>query len=234
MDRLTKTFEANESYNVRFLPNINNIKDYCIELVFTGDQNPALSKRYFSYILRNNEATPVSFGLSISKMIKYCLNGYTGTPEGHFITDLSTDTIDRYPNMFDKYNKLKSYFATEEKRRITLDKEKAKDEKLLEFTDMVEYNPRMPFDIKSGISLMFETSSQSGYIEYKDLRWVNIEPLWNDTMPKENITNLYKDVPSLENVVESEIDYLQRSLISGKILIGEEATKFYWDYRRNK
>jgi hypothetical protein len=115
-----------------------------------------------------------------------------------------------------------------------LDKEKAKEENLLEFTDMVKYNPRMPFGIKSGISLMFETSSHSGYIEYKDLRWVNIEPLWNDTMPKENITNLYKDVQSLENVVKSEIDYLQRSLISGKILTGEEATKFYWNYRSNK
>ena len=241
MNRLAKVFEANESYIVRFLPNINDIPNSNIRLEFTPDINPVITQRYFSYILRDNTATPVTFGKSINDMLQYCVHGYTGTPEGHFITKAAIDDIDQYPDMFDKNDQLNCYFANESKTVITLSEYEAKKKGLLKFSDMVVYSQRNPFDIQHGISLSFDTTlkdvgifNHPGFLVYENMKWINSEPLWNKLMPKTDILNLYKDVANLVTVVESEVEYLQRVLKTGTILTGDAAKKCYWTHREKK
>jgi hypothetical protein len=236
MTRLTKNFDTGETYEVRFLPNINAQDESVTELLFTSKSNPMMIKKYFSYILRDNEATPVVYGTTIKRAIEQCIKGYIGTPDGRFITNYNMYDCDKFPNMFDKNGKLKSYFANKEKTTISLDIVEAKRNKLLEFTDMIEYPSRNPFDIRCGIVLCFNVSLMRGlYKSYDNLRWVNTEPLWKEG-ETESVLCLYKDVPALKNVVDSEVEYIKRALKypNDTILVGEDAKLFYWEWMKSR
>lgn len=232
--RLTKTFDKGGSYNVRFLPNAQNPSksitelQYILKYILTND-SADISKRYFSYILRDNEATPVTYGMVIRKAIQQCMSGYIGTPDGRFITNDDTDDEDLYPNSFDKKGNLKYYFANADKTQITVDTYKAKESGLQKFDDMVTYSPRNPFDIRTGISLVFDTLSASGYLAFRNMRWDDTsEPLWDMSKQKSLIADLYNGVPSLDDVAESEVLYLKSSLKDGcELLTGDDAISYY-------
>jgi hypothetical protein len=236
--RLSKTFEQNESYYVKFLPDIENPSQFLNELQFCSTRGPVLGKRYFSYILRDNEATPVAYGMAIHKALDACLRGYWGTPEGYIIEDALGPN--RYFNMYTNDGTLKGYYSNDCKSVITLDKNRAEREDLWFFDDAKLFEPRNPYDIKNGLRLSFKVGSTNAsrmqLATFGVMQWHEGTALWDSSESgKQKILDMYKNTPSMKNVIESEKKYIETiGNNGGKYLFGDEAKKFYWDYRQSQ
>lgn len=233
--KIIRTLEKFQSYKLRFMPNISNPSESIlnIKMLIKGG---CIVKKDFIYILDDGQIEVMIIGRSILESIKQCINGYMGTSDGRYIINCDynpeSNSISQNLDCFNRKGNLIKYYANADKSKITIDKIEAKKGNLLEFTDIVKYEPRNPFDIKSGLCLEFDTSEVcygiNGYLSFINLRWVNDTPIYKDGDSKDDITNLYNNVPKLDEAKEF---YKNEMSEEYGAIFDEEAYKSYWDMK---
>lgn len=198
--------EKNQSYKIRFMPNFTNVTK-SIEPLTMKYKDSTPTNIYFTYILNDDKIDNLKFGYVIKKSIEKCMHGYLGTSKGHVIDCHYDDNV-------------KSYFANDDFSIITIDEFTAKNKGYTEYFDIVEYNPRNPFDIKNNLHLCFDTVDDRSFLNYTNMRWVEEgEPLWQEGDSKDSITKLYDDAIALSVIVNNYKLYLIKNAETGKYKI---------------
>ncbi len=127
-----------------------------------------------------------------------------------------------------------SYFANSDKSKIELSESFECD--LVEYNDVVYYEPINLYDIKSGWKLTFKTRENHGFIDIYQISVIKSEPVYKPGDDRDKITSLYNNVKKLDEILE---DYKKETINWGvenniEYLFGDSAKRYYWNKLNEK
>ncbi len=220
--------DVGKEFSLRFVPNVYKPASSLAATTYAmPGKHINLTTSVFSYVMEDGKIVVYRFGLAINKMLDICRRGYYGTPDGRFVA----------PS--DHEEKVTKYYATEDLSHITLDKDQFKDQsyideyqkrrKLLEFNDVVLYEPNIANSLTSGLILEFKVDSiavpgfDKPLVKICGLRWTKGEPLYKVGDDKNKILDAYGQIISLETAVEEFVQDMKSKY--PEMLFNEDAKK---------
>lgn len=179
--------EPHKNYNIKLLPNINNLNKSIITAKCSVDATRQPIFMNFCYAIVNDEVVVLKFNNILRKYIQACINGFYGTSESYFICDQDED-------------KPTEYFSDINKSIISL---KRSEKTTYKHEDIVSYVHINLLDVKSKFNLMFDTTEIHDFLKFDNIRMIESEPLYKDGDDKTKILDLYKNVENLEEVANN-------------------------------
>lgn len=205
--------EKNKTYEFRLMPNFFNLKQNIMELKVTSDKSKTEPfVKVFCYVLtEDNKIECLLINKKIREYIHQCLVGFHGTSEGYYVSG----------------DRVKHYYAYEDKSFISLDSYDKKTEKLSKFTD-IEYYERINFwDVKSEYILTFKTRDNTGFFEIYNLGFKKVKPLYKNGDDQKSIISLYDNVEKMDHIIENYKKEISTNYPNDIWFFGDDATKYY-------
>ena len=194
--------DKGKQFTLRFMPDINEPGKFMryIRYQAVGDKRPnRIYTVYITHAMSEGQIHTYKIPRRLYEMIDNAWHGYYGTPDGRYICSRQQDIL--------------GYLATPDLNRIVPVSDECEeagdDEKdMVWFNDQVLYEPRNPYDMKSGLVLNFTVDTvMVGNLEMfklDDLRWAFIEPLYKEGDDKDAIIKLYDGVMTLVEACDVE------------------------------
>jgi len=215
---------AGQSFELRFVPNANSMKDYMLVRTILhkieGRPYPKQYRHYFSYIMQDGKIQIFKYGGAISAYLNACMSGFYGTKDGnllfvHMPVNYQTDEDHKY-KYYAKTN-FDTYICKETVEELMNfnweENDYAEDpfagtEKIIH--EIVKFKPFFPFDLTENKHIAFDVSEKHGFMKIDNLRFVEREPIFKKGDAKEHILELYKNVQPLDDYAKSlGIDYTE-------------------------
>lgn len=173
----------------RLMPNIKNPKENIktIKWLPSNSTSVRLFESYFTHVMEDGEVKIIKIPRLIGEFKHKCINGFYGTSDGYFI---STENCDGY--YFNRDGDIRPYYVDSICYEDGVEVRK----------DIVYYERINLFDIQEKYEIEYEIEKKEGYIHIhnKNIRLVEVEPLWKDGDDKQKIIDLYSNVDIDKNI----------------------------------